>query len=307
MNKILLPALLLLGTASAAPRVSAQSIIVNPTQPDLQVRVWTDRDTSGQGTPNYFVGDRIRLYTSVNEDAYVYLFNVNPDGSIDQILPNRYASGANFVKANTVKQFPGAGDRFTFDISGPYGVNKVLALASKTPLDLNQVSSFKSGQPFAQVNVSGQEKFAQALSIVVNPIPDDNWVTDTAYYNVAGGASVVTPQPQPPVSVTPAPAPARPNPIISIGIDITIRPFSGAQNVRTYNTDGGSRIEFTANSRLETVFNSYNDQLVSQGYTLRSRENRGDRIEARYTKGRQNAKLEVKQNASGRFEVEITK
>ncbi len=203
-NLIAISALALVSGALAAPRVSAQSIIVNPTPTDLQVRVWTDKDTTGQQVPNYRVGERIRLFTTVNQDAYVYLFNVNPDGSIDQILPNRYESGNNFIRAGTTKQFPAAGDNFTFDIAGPAGLNKVLALASKTQLNLDQISQFRndtSGNQngFATVTVKGQQNLAQALSIVVNPLPQTSWVTDTAYYNTVtqtparnGSLTVVT-------------------------------------------------------------------------------------------------------------------
>ncbi|MFC3718602.1 S-layer protein, partial [Deinococcus metalli] len=58
MNKILMiPAALLLSTAAAAPKISAQSIIVNPTTPDLSVSVRVDKDTSGQQNPAYKVGE----------------------------------------------------------------------------------------------------------------------------------------------------------------------------------------------------------------------------------------------------------
>ncbi|ADV66377.1 DUF4384 domain-containing protein [Deinococcus maricopensis] len=172
--------------AAAAPQISAQSIIVNPApSTDVSVKVWVDRDTSGTRVPNYRIGDRIRIYTSTDRDAYVYLFNVNPDGSIDQILPNHLQSGGNFVKANTVKAFPSARDQFVFNVAGPYGTNKVLALASTRPLNLQDISSFQGGQSFAQVKQDNQQEFAQALSIVVNPVPQNSWITDVAYYNVA--------------------------------------------------------------------------------------------------------------------------
>ena len=303
MHKLLTAATLLLGlsVASASPKISAQSIIVNPIEPTLNVNVWVDRDQSGRGTPDYLIGDRIRVYTSVNNDAYVYLFNVNPDGSVDQILPNRYASGGNFVKANTVKVFPGPSDSFTFDIAGPYGLNKVLALASRTPLNLSQVSQFKSGQAFATVNVRGQENFAQALSIVVNPIPQDSWVTDTAYYNVARASYSQQPTNVVVQPVQPTPTP-RPAPVISI--DITIRPFSGAQNVQTYSDSGSVRTEFVADARLDSVYAHYESQLTRQGYRLVERKGNGNKIEGRYVRGREETKLEVKQKG-GRYEVTV--
>ncbi len=298
MKKFMLPTALLLtlGAASAAPKISAQSIIVNPVQGDLGVRVWTDRDPGGNRTPSYRVGDRIRIYTSVSDDAYVYLFNVNPDGSIDQILPNRYASGANFVKANTTKVFPGSGDGFTFDIAAPYGINKVLALASETPLNLDRISQFRSGQPFADVAVKGQNNLAQALSIVVNPVPQDSWVTDTATYSVARPSSVT---PVPPVSVTPLPS--RPNPIINI--TITIQPY-GSVGAQSVNLDQGYNAQFEAGSDLNDVYGYYENQLVRQGYTLRDRSQRGNHVVGSYARGGQNAQLTVKRTGK-RFEIQL--
>ena len=177
-----------LGTpASAAPKLSAQSIIVNPVPTDLSVRVWVDRDPGGNGTPTYRVGDEIRIAATVNEDAYVYLFNVNPDGTTDQILPN-HLSGTHYVRAGQTRTFPAPGDNFVFNVSGPRGLNKVLVIASRTELNLSQLSSYRSGEAFATVKPTTTPGFAQALSIVVNPIaqpiPQQNWTSDTVRYTV---------------------------------------------------------------------------------------------------------------------------
>ncbi|WP_322473926.1 DUF4384 domain-containing protein [Deinococcus sp. AB2017081] len=181
-----------LSTAGAQPRVSAQSIIVNPVTPDLSVNVQVDRDASGAQNPAYKVGDGITVSATVNRDAYVYLFNVNPDGTVDQILPNRL-SAENLVKANTTKSFPAEGDNFKYTVAGPIGQNKVLALASLTPLNLDQLSSFKTQQDqFATVNAKTQAGLAQALSIVVTPLPQNSWVSDTAFYTVAAVNPVAT-------------------------------------------------------------------------------------------------------------------
>ncbi|WP_102125009.1 PEGA domain-containing protein [Deinococcus planocerae] len=193
MKKLLMiPAAMLLGTAAAAPRISAQSIIVNPTQPDLAVSVQVDRDASGNSNPTYRVGENIRISTTVNRDAYVYLFNVDANGEVTQILPNRLSEG-NFVKANTATVFPAPGANFTFTVGEDVGLNKVLALASLTPLNLDQISSFKTQQDqFATVTARGQQQLAQALSIVVNPIPQNSWVSDTAFFTVVAQNPVQT-------------------------------------------------------------------------------------------------------------------
>ncbi|GAA5533148.1 DUF4384 domain-containing protein [Deinococcus aluminii] len=285
---------LLLGMGSAAPVISAQSIIVNPVQTSLNVKVWTDRG-SGQQVPNYAPGERIRLYASVNQAAYVYLFNVDPQGRVDLILPNRYQSGSNFLKANTTKAFPAPGDPFTFDIAAPYGLNKVLALASRTPLNLDQIATFKTQQnSFATVNVQGQERLAQALSIVVNPVDQGSWVSDTAYYNVVARPGAVQPAPVQPVPVQPVrPAPIQP-----------VQPVPGFGDRDWHDRDW--QTSFERRSSLESVYAEYAGRLHAEGYVQVSVRQHGHHIQGEFRRGDRRATLEVKQKGN-RFEVELTR
>jgi hypothetical protein len=185
-------AALISGSTFAAPKISAQSIIVNPTVSDLAVKVNVNRDTSGSQIADYRVGDNVQISATVNQDAYVYLFDIDAAGKVTQILPNKFNSGANFLKANTTKVFPAAGDSYSFTIDGPLGLNKVLAVASKTELNLNNISQFQSNSQFATGRVEGQQQLAQALSIVVNPLPQNTWVSDTALYSVSASQTVST-------------------------------------------------------------------------------------------------------------------
>ncbi|WP_104990779.1 DUF4384 domain-containing protein [Deinococcus sp. NW-56] len=203
----------LLGTAGAAePRLSAQSIIVNPSQPSLDVQVWVGKDASGTRNPVYRRGERITIGLKTNRDAYVYLFNVNANGQIDLFFPNAYEEN-NFVKANTNRTFPGRGASYSLTVGGPNGQDRLLALASTQPLDLNDVARFVEGESFAQVQVRGQDNLARALSIVVRPLPANSWVTDVVTFRVGntaqGGATgTVTETPS-----QPAPAPVQPVPV----------------------------------------------------------------------------------------------
>ncbi|PTA67824.1 DUF4384 domain-containing protein [Deinococcus arcticus] len=283
-------ALALLGCAAyAAPQLSAQSIIVNPAPTTLSVKVWTDRDTSGAGTPSYAPGEKIRLFTQVNQDAYVYLFNVDPQGQVDLILPNRFQGGANFLKANAVKVFPAAGDSFTFDIAAPYGVNKVLALASRSPLNLDQIATFRSQQnSFATVNVSGQQGLAQALSIVVNPVPAANWITDTAFYSVVNRAPVAAPlrtAPAQPLADAPAPRTAQ---------ALSVNPWS---NVREWQTTVDSR-------DLRAQHDAYAAKLKAEGYTLVKTTSKNSEIKSEFRKGNVKVELTVKRKGN-RVEIKI--
>lgn len=182
----------LLGAAYAAPMLSAKSIIVNPIPAEITAKLWLDRDPSGISIPKYQPGQQAKISVLVNKDSYVYVFNVDPAGTVDMIVPNRFTGEAAFVKGNSVRTFPASGEAYTLDIAQPYGVNKVLVIASLKPLNMTEIASFKNTQDvFATVapSIQGQGRLAQALSIVVNPvqkpIPQSSWNAASVWYNVA--------------------------------------------------------------------------------------------------------------------------
>ncbi|ADH62139.1 PEGA domain protein [Allomeiothermus silvanus DSM 9946] len=181
--------------ALAQPRITPQGIIVNPVPTDLQVKTWVDKDPGKSGNSSYRIGENITIYAQVNQDAYVYLFNINADGKIDLILPN-HLSRDNFMRAGETRRFPPQGANYQFTISGPEGQDQVLAVASKQPLSLADIADVERGQ----VRVQGAENLARALSIVVTPIPQQNWVSDVATYWV--GRPQTPPPPPPPSSAT---------------------------------------------------------------------------------------------------------
>lgn len=222
-------------SAQATPKITAQSIIVNPVVSPLKVNVWTAKDTTGSKTPVYVAGDRIVLNVKTTQDAYVYLFNVDQKGNTNLILPNKFASGSNFVRANTTKSFPGTSDKFTFDIAGPAGLNKVLALASTEELDLNDIAQFKDDQQtgFATVTVTGgQTGLAQALSIIVTPLASKDWVTDVAQYQISSTVAA------PPVAVV----------------------------TTTTSKTSTWKSSFRSGLNLKRVYDLYANQLQGQGY-----------------------------------------
>jgi len=54
-------------------------------------------------------GDEVKIFYTVSEDAYVYIFSVAADGSVTLLLPNAHLAD-NFVRANQAGQFPPAGN-----------------------------------------------------------------------------------------------------------------------------------------------------------------------------------------------------
>jgi hypothetical protein len=184
---ILLTALLATLFVASAQRIviSPQAIVVNPL-PSFDVEVFVDRDPSGRGAPAYGVGEAIQLGVRVSEDAYVYLFSISADGEVVQILPNRFdaAGRDNYVRANQTTYFPPSGARYSYVVDPPAGLAKVIAVASKREIDTRTLASFRSERDFQATSTIGEEGFARALSIVVQPLPQQDWVTSTALYYV---------------------------------------------------------------------------------------------------------------------------
>ncbi|WP_027881213.1 PEGA domain-containing protein [Meiothermus rufus] len=185
--------LLLSSVALAAPELSPQGIIVNPLPTDLQVRVWVNKDPGKTGNPVYQIGERIQVSVQVNQEAYVYLFSVKSTGEIGLILPNAYDQN-NRLAAGEVRTFPPAsGARYALEVGGPEGQDRVLAVASRQPLSLAQIADIQTGR----VSLRGADNLARALSIVVSPLPQQDWVSDVAFFVVGRAAVTPVPQPQP--------------------------------------------------------------------------------------------------------------
>lgn len=184
MKQLLILLAAIAGVALAQPNIviSPEAIVVNP-RPAFNVEVFVDKDPSGQGTPAYAIGEEIRIGVRVDRDAYIYLFNVRSNGVVDQILPNRFDEQGrnNFLRAGETRFFPPPNARYVFQVDGPTGLDKVIAVASLEPLNTEQLARFSATGDFATSTI-GEEGFAEALSIIVSPRPQESWVTDTALF-----------------------------------------------------------------------------------------------------------------------------
>jgi hypothetical protein len=281
-------------TASAQPRitVSPQSIVVNPV-PTFSVEVFTDKDSSGSGTPSYQIGEAISIGVRVSEAAYIYVFNVRSTGEVIQILPNRYDQDGqnNYLQAGETKYFPPRGARYAFNVDGPNGLDKVIAVASRSQLDTRQLADFTGTGNFATSDI-GQDGFAQTFSIVVTPIPQEDWVTDTALFYV--GSQTVTP-------TTPAPQPT-PQP----GTVLFNNPYLLAYPGSSITYIDGQEAEFEVGASLTDVYTNFHNQMTQAGWQRVALEIKNNRAQASYQLNGQYVELELKGlGASGRYRLEI--
>jgi hypothetical protein len=292
---ILLLSFFAIAFAQTTVTVDPQSIVVNPI-PSFGVEVFVDKDASGNGIPVYYIGEQISIGVRVSEASYVYLFNIKNNGKVNQLLPNRYDDHGrnNYLQAGETKYFPPRNARYTFDIDGPNGLEKVIAVASLTPLDTHQLAGFNNDPNFASSDI-GQDGFAQTFSIVITPIPQDSWVTDTALFTV--GDVFLQPQPVQPAPVAPATV---------LFNQPYLLAYSGSRV--SYLEAGGNQqeAEFEVFIDLREAYRHFHEQLNQQGWQRVGLEIKGNKVQASYAFNGQYLELELKQlGASGKYRIEL--
>jgi len=128
-------------------------------------------------------GDEVKIFYTVSEDAYVYIFSVAADGSVTLLLPNAHLAD-NFVRANQAGQFPPAGSPISLKamfLPGYEGKTaeeriKIIATKKKEPLlslgfqeGLFQVYDEKStgmiGDLVRRLNAIDPTDWAQAVAV----------------------------------------------------------------------------------------------------------------------------------------------
>jgi hypothetical protein len=113
---LLMGALLTLSAAAlqqvdvSPPEQAASRITIVP-RGTFSVRIWTDRTA-------YRLGDPVRVYFRVTRNAYVYIFDTEPDGVTHQILPNFYDQ-ENYVRGGITYSIPDAS--YELRVTGPAG------------------------------------------------------------------------------------------------------------------------------------------------------------------------------------------
>ena len=159
-------------------RLDPQAIVVNP-DPAFGVEVTLDR--AGR-LPSYAVGDPIEVTVQATRDAWLYLYSVEPDGSVQQIVPNRYQPRLR-LPAGVAVTVPGPDAGYRFAVDPPYGVSRVLAIAGPATLDVAPLARFEGDAAFARsdVAVGGFQRRVEAL---LERVAQDAWASGSVGYRV---------------------------------------------------------------------------------------------------------------------------
>lgn len=185
---------LLVGFVGASAVVAVQGppsplgIVPTPTPQPLTINVWTDKST-------YTVGETMRVYFNVNQPAYIYLYDIQPDGVVRLVFPNAY-SQSNFVSAGThgLPDHPS----YRYTVTYPTGVEKLQIFASQTPLALSP-STYAEPFPMA----TPDQIQGHIMGITPEPVCQPSWATAWASFTITAPPPTCYTPPTP--SYTPPP------------------------------------------------------------------------------------------------------
>ena len=157
-------------------RVAPLGVIPQPTPQPLTVNIWTDKSS-------YMVGETLTIFFSVSQAAFIYIYDIQPDGIVRLIFPNAYSRG-NFVSAGSHSLPDGL---YKFTVTPPTGTEHLQIFAS--PVDLGLAPPY-FGEPFPMAgrnpgSASGEIQ-AQIMGITPEPVWATAWTSLTIYQQTYG-------------------------------------------------------------------------------------------------------------------------
>lgn len=145
---------------------------------DIQLSI-----NKGNGS-TYAPGENLSVTFRTNRDAYVVLYDIQPNGQVSIIFPNRYDQN-NFVRANKTYYLPRQG--YNFMIDNTLGTEYIQAVAStKQFVHYNQWQSQFTNSVYPPVSMNATKYFENfSTKIAVVPDPQILWTSAIVSFNVA--------------------------------------------------------------------------------------------------------------------------
>ena len=189
-GKVLGVSLLLVGIIGALVFASGQGapsplgIVPSPNPTPLTVNIW-------MGKPVYAVGEAAQIMFSVNQPAFVYIYDIQPNGIVRLIFPNAYSRN-NYVSAGTHVLPDG---NYRLIITPPTGVEQLQIIASTAPLNLTPTCY---QEPFPQIGSdpqsAGNTIRGHIMGIIANPCSScPSWATAWTSFTIVQTYSYTQP------------------------------------------------------------------------------------------------------------------
>jgi len=138
---------------------------------------------------NFKIGDKVAYNISCNEDCYLLLLNLDSNGNVNVIFPNKYHKD-NLIRGGGVVQIPSESmkkNNFEFKFYPPAGEETVKAIATNKKLDLQNINldKFENDIEIANSSPLSATSGARSLSEEIIKLNDKSsekglkWSSDT--------------------------------------------------------------------------------------------------------------------------------
>lgn len=152
-------------------------VIPTPSQPD---GLWIKLELP-DGRSVYTLGEHVRLSFTINQPAYVYVFNIPPNHQVINIFPNEFTSLTNPLQPQQYILPDNDSYDLTVTETGGLGLEFFGAIASKKPLPLFEAKARVLGAVLAGNPSSFQSDTSSAVQ-GVEPTPNEDTLKD---FNIA--------------------------------------------------------------------------------------------------------------------------
>ncbi len=149
--------------------------------PGFEIKVWT-QDNKDTFKPN----DTITFSFRANQDCYIRLLDIAPDGATTQIFPNQFHPDPSVkVEKDKVYTIPTEDSKFRFRVSGPGGTEFVKAIATlDRPVQTLEPFTDRAKQGFVQIPQA--ELVMKSLRLELKGADPKNWAESEISFQIIG-------------------------------------------------------------------------------------------------------------------------
>jgi len=151
-------------------------IIPNP-ETKLSFDLWLNKPEGSI----YRVGEELKIFVRANDNVYLYIFDLTPDGEFKLIFPNLYSAN-NFIRANQTYTFPDK-PTYSFKVSPPSGKEYIVGIVSKNPLNLFPGKRLESLRPGETLDKDIEKAMKNIQKILIEE-KKENWIQKVTYFYV---------------------------------------------------------------------------------------------------------------------------
>lgn len=119
----------------ATVAINVERLVQTPVQATKALHESTSTDGVlylAASKPNYHIGEELELSFSLAKAGYLRVAYVSTTGEISELLPNKYQPSK--VKSDVTYRIPPKANSFKLQVTGPIGVDKVVAIFSESPI-----------------------------------------------------------------------------------------------------------------------------------------------------------------------------